>query len=128
MLGGERKKKDDRKFELDMFQNTSLYKTELCRSFEDTGMCRYGKKCQFAHSKKELRVLARHPKVIILDKRSKPHSCCAFSTKPTCANRTIQLVSVHMGRDATLFMMPMTRQRIRRRNANQSSRRSHASH
>jgi len=43
-------------------QNTSLYKTELCRSFEDTGMCRYGKKCQFAHSKKELRVLARHPK------------------------------------------------------------------
>jgi len=43
-------------------KNTSLYKTELCRSFEDTGMCRYGKKCQFAHSKKELRVLARHPK------------------------------------------------------------------
>ena len=26
-------------------------------------MCRYGKKCQFAHSRKELRVLARHPKV-----------------------------------------------------------------
>lgn len=25
-------------------------------------MCRYGKKCQFAHSRKELRVLARHPK------------------------------------------------------------------
>jgi len=43
-------------------QSTSLYKTELCRSFEDTGLCRYGKKCQFAHSKKELRVLARHPK------------------------------------------------------------------
>lgn len=43
-------------------KSTSLYKTELCRSFEDTGLCRYGKKCQFAHSKKELRVLARHPK------------------------------------------------------------------
>lgn len=43
-------------------KNTSLYKTELCRSFEDTGVCRYGKKCQFAHSRKELRVLARHPK------------------------------------------------------------------
>jgi hypothetical protein len=43
-------------------KSTSLYKTELCRSFEDTGMCRYGKKCQFAHSRKELRVLARHPK------------------------------------------------------------------
>lgn len=43
-------------------QSSSLYKTELCRSFEDTGMCRYGKKCQFAHSRKELRILARHPK------------------------------------------------------------------
>lgn len=43
-------------------KSTSLYKTELCRSYEDTGMCRYGKKCQFAHSRKELRVLARHPK------------------------------------------------------------------
>lgn len=43
-------------------KSSSLYKTELCRSFEDTGMCRYGKKCQFAHSRKELRVLSRHPK------------------------------------------------------------------
>ena len=51
-----------------------------------------------------------------------------FSTKPTCANRTIQLASVHMGHDATLFMMPMTPQRIRPKNVNQLSRRSHESH
>eukprot|EP00475_Leptophrys_vorax_P011258 TRINITY_DN1777_c0_g1_i1.p1 TRINITY_DN1777_c0_g1~~TRINITY_DN1777_c0_g1_i1.p1 ORF type:complete len:582 (-),score=144.25 TRINITY_DN1777_c0_g1_i1:73-1818(-) len=32
-----------------------LYKTELCRSFNRTGYCRYGLKCQFAHGIHELR-------------------------------------------------------------------------
>ncbi|KIK95623.1 hypothetical protein PAXRUDRAFT_369679 [Paxillus rubicundulus Ve08.2h10] len=39
-----------------------LYKTELCRSWEEKGTCRYGAKCQFAHGEEELRVVARHPK------------------------------------------------------------------
>lgn len=38
------------------------YKTELCRSFAETGQCRYGLKCQFAHGADELRPLARHPR------------------------------------------------------------------
>ncbi|ORY03534.1 hypothetical protein K493DRAFT_172212, partial [Basidiobolus meristosporus CBS 931.73] len=38
------------------------YKTEMCRSFEETGSCRYGEKCQFAHGAAELRVVKRHPK------------------------------------------------------------------
>lgn len=41
-----------------------LYKTELCRSWEEKGSCRYGAKCQFAHGEEELRAVARHPKVI----------------------------------------------------------------
>lgn len=41
-----------------------LYKTELCRSWEEKGTCRYGAKCQFAHGEEELRNVARHPKVI----------------------------------------------------------------
>lgn len=40
-----------------------LYKTELCRSWEEKGTCRYGAKCQFAHGEDELRKVARHPKV-----------------------------------------------------------------
>ncbi len=36
--------------------------TELCRSFEETGSCRYGAKCQFAHGREELRPVQRHPK------------------------------------------------------------------
>lgn len=40
-----------------------LYKTELCRSFEEKGECRYGDKCQFAHGDTEQRKVERHPKV-----------------------------------------------------------------
>ncbi|KAF5356020.1 hypothetical protein D9756_004204 [Leucocoprinus leucothites] len=39
-----------------------LYKTELCRSWEEKGTCRYGTKCQFAHGEDELRKVSRHPK------------------------------------------------------------------
>ena len=51
-----------------------LFKTELCRSWEEKGSCRYGyltsfapkvifrNKCQFAHSTVELRPVPRHPK------------------------------------------------------------------
>jgi hypothetical protein len=38
------------------------YKTELCRSYDETGLCKYGDKCQFAHGFHELRSLNRHPK------------------------------------------------------------------
>lgn len=38
------------------------YKTELCRSYDETGLCKYGEKCQFAHGYHELRSLNRHPK------------------------------------------------------------------
>lgn len=40
-----------------------LYKTELCRSWEEKGTCRYGPKCQFAHGEDELKRVQRHPKV-----------------------------------------------------------------
>ncbi|KZV77585.1 hypothetical protein PENSPDRAFT_596642 [Peniophora sp. CONT] len=39
-----------------------LYKTELCRSWEEKGSCRYGPKCQFAHGEDEIRKVSRHPK------------------------------------------------------------------
>ncbi|ORX97259.1 hypothetical protein K493DRAFT_184223, partial [Basidiobolus meristosporus CBS 931.73] len=38
------------------------YKTEMCRSYEETGACRYAEKCQFAHGVAELRVVKRHPR------------------------------------------------------------------
>jgi hypothetical protein len=39
-----------------------LYKTEMCRSFEETGTCKYGLKCQFAHNPNEIRSIPRHPR------------------------------------------------------------------
>ncbi|KRX05892.1 hypothetical protein PPERSA_03829 [Pseudocohnilembus persalinus] len=30
------------------------FKTEMCKNFEETGKCNYGKKCKFAHGKNEL--------------------------------------------------------------------------
>ncbi|XP_035240905.1 mRNA decay activator protein ZFP36 [Anguilla anguilla] len=41
---------------------SNRYKTELCRSFQENGSCKYGSKCQFAHGESELRGLHRHPK------------------------------------------------------------------
>lgn len=43
-------------------KKTNLYKTELCRSWEEKGTCRYGTKCQFAHGQEELKNVSRHPK------------------------------------------------------------------
>eukprot|EP01095_Lingulamoeba_sp_RSL-Kostka_P009201 TRINITY_DN315_c0_g1_i1.p1 TRINITY_DN315_c0_g1~~TRINITY_DN315_c0_g1_i1.p1 ORF type:complete len:331 (+),score=112.91 TRINITY_DN315_c0_g1_i1:70-1062(+) len=53
------KKKNDIEEEI---STQNLYKTELCRSFQETGNCRYGSKCQFAHGAEELRPVLRHPK------------------------------------------------------------------
>ncbi|GFQ64586.1 mRNA decay activator protein ZFP36L1, partial [Trichonephila clavata] len=74
--------------------NSSRYKTELCRPFEENGSCKYGDKCQFAHGKKELRNMVRHP-----------------STKPNFVARSTQLASVLMVQDAT---SSTTASRIRR--------------
>jgi len=54
------------------------YKTEMCRPFEETGHCRYGAKCQFAHGINELRGLNRHP-------RYKTEFCRTFHTTGFCS-------------------------------------------
>jgi len=61
----------------DEITTQNLYKTELCRSFEETGTCRYGSKCQFAHGRSELRPVLRHPKY-------KTEVCKTFHTIGTC--------------------------------------------
>lgn len=57
---------------------SSRYKTEMCRPFEETGNCRYGSKCQFAHGIQELRSLNRHP-------RYKTEFCRTFHTTGFCS-------------------------------------------
>lgn len=68
----------------------NLYKTELCRNWVsttlipdlhlqlETGQCRYGTRCQFAHGEHEIRDVLRHPKY-------KTEICRTFHTTGTCS-------------------------------------------
>lgn len=56
---------------------SARYKTELCRTYEESGACKYGAKCQFAHGADELRGLSRHPKY-------KTEPCRTFHTVGFC--------------------------------------------
>lgn len=58
-------------------QAGSRYKTELCRPFEESGRCKYGEKCQFAHGHHELREMQRHPKY-------KTELCRTYHTSGYC--------------------------------------------
>ncbi|KAI8079619.1 uncharacterized protein B0P05DRAFT_447881, partial [Gilbertella persicaria] len=55
----------------------NLYKTELCRNWEETGHCRYGLKCQYAHGAADLREVDRHPKY-------KTQKCRTFHQTGAC--------------------------------------------
>ena len=57
--------------------NSSRYKTELCRPYVESGFCKYGDKCQFAHGNLELRTMSRHPKY-------KTELCRTFHTSGFC--------------------------------------------
>ncbi len=57
--------------------STLRYKTELCRPFQDSGFCKYGDKCQFAHGEQDLRSLPRHPKY-------KTELCRTYHTRGLC--------------------------------------------
>ncbi|KAI9282735.1 hypothetical protein BY458DRAFT_497209 [Sporodiniella umbellata] len=55
----------------------NLYKTELCRNWEETNQCRYGTKCQYAHGAQDLREIERHPKY-------KTQKCRTFDKSGAC--------------------------------------------
>lgn len=61
--------------------SSSRYKTELCRPYAETGFCKYGEKCQFAHGGSELRNMPRHPKY-------KTELCRTFHTTGLCGYGT----------------------------------------
>ena len=60
------------------FQSDSKYKTEMCKSWSETGFCAYGNKCRFAHGKDEL--FGK----IILCKKYKQKDCMSFFNNNYC--------------------------------------------
>lgn len=73
----KKKKQEEKEIIEGELAKQNLYKTELCRSWIETGLCRYGHKCQFAHGEHELRPVLRHPKY-------KTEICKTFSTTGSC--------------------------------------------
>ncbi|CAG9462595.1 unnamed protein product [Pedinophyceae sp. YPF-701] len=55
----------------------SHYKTELCRAWEETGVCYFGNRCRFAHGESERQPTTRHAKYRTKD-------CHNFSTHGIC--------------------------------------------
>lgn len=60
------------------YQNDPKYKTELCKTWSESGFCAYGNKCRFAHGKHEL-----FDKVINC-KKYKQKECMSFFKTSYC--------------------------------------------
>lgn len=60
------------------YQQDPKYKTELCKTFNETGFCAYGNKCRFAHGRYEL-----FDKVITC-KKYKQKECMSFYKNKFC--------------------------------------------
>ncbi|KAI8575104.1 hypothetical protein K450DRAFT_9290 [Umbelopsis ramanniana AG] len=58
-------------------KKADLYKTEMCRNWQEIGYCRYGKKCRYAHGHTELRAVKRH-------QRYKTEVCRTYHETGTC--------------------------------------------
>ena len=40
-----------KRMELSPFAKSDMYKTRMCRNYMETGKCKYGRVCQFAHGR-----------------------------------------------------------------------------
>ena len=54
---------------------SDMYKTRMCRNYMETGKCKYGKVCQFAHGMKELR---KYSLCVCLDHVEQRQQCTLF--------------------------------------------------
>jgi hypothetical protein len=60
------------------YKKDPKFKTELCKTFTDTGFCAYGNKCRFAHGKEEMfEKMINHPKY-------RKSDCMAFHSNGFC--------------------------------------------
>ena len=54
---------------------SDMYKTRMCRNYTETGRCKYGRVCQFAHGMKELR---KYSSCVCLDHVEQRQQCTLF--------------------------------------------------
>ncbi|KAG0134038.1 hypothetical protein HOY82DRAFT_555177 [Tuber indicum] len=70
-------------------KTNALYKTEMCRNWNEVGDCRYGRSCQFAHGQKELRVVARHGQWKTKTCMAWLHGGCTYGSRCCYAHEVI---------------------------------------
>ena len=61
--------------------STKRYKTELCKNWIESGLCRYGKKCQFAHGQDELESARA---AAGMDEKLRTKNCRTFYKEKVC--------------------------------------------
>ena len=70
------------------------YKTEICRSFKDNNMCKYGEKCQFAHGEQQLRNVNRHEKFKTeLCRRFHQEGYCPYGPRCHFIHDSVELIA-----------------------------------
>ena len=58
------------------------YKTTMCKNYQDSGLCDFGARCQFAHGQLELRTLGQN--YLQLNPQYKTTMCSHFTEHGTC--------------------------------------------
>jgi len=58
------------------------YKTTLCKNYQESGLCEFGARCQFAHGQLELRTLAQN--YLQLNPQYKTTPCSHYTEHGTC--------------------------------------------
>lgn len=77
---------------------------DRCRSFMETGFCRYHSKCQFAHGVEELRPVKRHPKYKTRLCKNFIEVCISFGCIVDEYETRYRMEHVPMGVVVVLFM------------------------
>lgn len=73
-------------------KTNALYKTEMCRNWNEIGECRYGRSCQFAHGKKELRTVPRHGQWKTKTCMAWLHGGCTYGSRCCYARKSFRMI------------------------------------
>jgi hypothetical protein len=88
-------------------KKTSLYKTELCRSWEESGNCRYGNKCQVCYPIAKLIIFS----LLILTMKSET-SIVTQSTRRKCVKPFGSVGPARMGNGVVLSILKTLNERV----------------
>ncbi|EIE76095.1 hypothetical protein RO3G_00799 [Rhizopus delemar RA 99-880] len=84
------------------YKEIALYKTESCRNWDETGSCRYGKRCRYAHGPEELRAVPR-------SSQYKTKACRSYHEKGACPYG-VRCTFKHLNDEPTIVLKQNSKQ------------------